>query len=152
MLKRIFKLTKTMLLIGIVGLLSIWLIDNWVQRTASSAVFSNIKDVPNNKVGLLLGTRKILQNGNTNLYYRYRIEAAEKLFKAGKIKFILISGDNSKKEYDEPTDMRDDLVARGIPLNKIFLDYAGFKNSLSLANLFIMNEPFLFLIKKELKV
>ena len=127
MLKRIFKFTKTMILIGTVGLFSIWLIDNWVQRTASTAVFSEINDVPNNKVGLLLGTRKILASGYQNLYYSYRIEAAEKLFKAGKIKFILISGDNSKKEYDEPTDMRDDLIARGIPIDKIYLDYAGFR-------------------------
>ena len=75
----------------------------------------------------MLGTRKTLASGYQNLYYSYRIEAAEKLFKAGKIKYILISGDNSRKEYDEPTDMRDDLVARGIPLEKIYLDYAGFR-------------------------
>ena len=116
-----------MLLFTLLGVLSIWLIDNWVQRTANPEIFSNIETLPNNKVGLLLGTRKTLASGYQNLYYQYRIEAAEKLFKAGKIKYILISGDNSTKAYDEPTDMRDDLVTRGIPIEKIYLDYAGFR-------------------------
>jgi SanA protein len=62
-----------------------------------------------------------------NLYYSHRIDAAEKLFKSGKIEFILISGDNSREEYDEPTDMKNDLVERGVPENKIYLDYAGFR-------------------------
>ena len=127
MLKRIFKFVKTMLLIGILGLISIWVIDNWVKHTASQEIFSNIENLPDNKVGLLLGTRKTLASGYPNLYYTYRIDAAEKLFKMGKIKYLLISGDNSTKKYDEPTDMRDDLVARGIPIEKIYLDYAGFR-------------------------
>ena len=127
MLKRILKFVKTMLLLGIIGLASILGIDKWVQHTASKEIFSTIEDIPNNKVGLLLGTRKTLASGYPNLYYTFRIEAAEKLFKSGKIKYILISGDNSRKEYDEPTDMQDDLVARGIPLDKIYLDYAGFR-------------------------
>jgi SanA protein len=50
-----------------------------------------------------------------------------KLYKAGKIDFVLVSGDNGNKQYDEPTDFKDELVANGIPENKIFLDYAGFR-------------------------
>jgi SanA protein len=40
---------------------------------------------------------------------------------------VIISGDNSKSTYDEPTDMKNELVKRGIPESVIFLDYAGFR-------------------------
>ncbi|WP_307692787.1 ElyC/SanA/YdcF family protein [Tenacibaculum ovolyticum] len=41
--------------------------------------------------------------------------------------FVLISGDNGNKNYDEPTDFKNELIKKGIPENKIFLDYAGFR-------------------------
>jgi SanA protein len=86
-----------------------------------------VSEIPYNKVGLLLGTSKYLKNGNENLYYKYRIEAAAKLYKTHKINCIVVSGDNSRKNYDEPTQMKNDLIALGIPAEKIFLDYAGFR-------------------------
>jgi SanA protein len=49
------------------------------------------------------------------------------LYKKSKIKYVIISGDNSKSTYDEPTDMKNELVKRGIPESVIFLDYAGFR-------------------------
>ena len=61
------------------------------------------------------------------MYYKYRLEAAIKLFKSGKIEYIVISGDNGSKTYDEPTDFKEDLIKAGIPENKIYLDYAGFR-------------------------
>ena len=44
-----------------------------------------------------------------------------------KIEFIVISGDNSKKDYNEPLDMKNELIKAGIPPEKIYLDYAGFR-------------------------
>ena len=93
----------------------------------SNSCYSNIRDVPEMKVGLVLGTAKYLRNGRVNLYYKYRIEAAIELFNSGRIEYLLISGDNSRKEYDEPTTFKKDLVERGIPEEKIMLDYAGFR-------------------------
>jgi SanA protein len=55
------------------------------------------------------------------------MDAAAALFKAGKVKAIIVSGDNGSKGYDEPTMMRDDLIARGVPMEYITLDYAGFR-------------------------
>ncbi len=99
----------------------------YVNKSTQSRIFTSVTDIPKNKVGLLLGTGKYLENGNINLYYKYRIDAALKLFLAGKIDFILISGDNSKKEYDEPSMMKNDLIEKGVPVEKIYLDYAGFR-------------------------
>ena len=75
---------------------------------------------------LLLGTSKFNPRGKINAYYAFRIDAANALYKAGKIRYILISGDNASADYDEPTTMKNDLVARGIPAEKIYLDFAGF--------------------------
>jgi SanA protein len=122
--KRILKIG---VLIGILSLIGIFAADRLVEKSASEKVFNSTKEIPYNKVGLFLGTGKILSNGRINLYYKYRIEAAVKLFKAGKIDFIIVSGDNSTKDYDEPSTIKEDLIKNGVPANRIFLDYAGFR-------------------------
>ena len=53
--------------------------------------------------------------------------AAVALYKAGKIKYILVSGDNGSASYDEPTTFKNDLLAAGVSESDIFLDYAGFR-------------------------
>lgn len=83
--------------------------------------------MPYNDVGMVLGTGPKTKSGATNLFFLYRINAAAALYKAGKIKFILISGDNSREGYSEPDVMKDSLVTRGIPPKIIYLDYAGFR-------------------------
>lgn len=75
----------------------------------------------------MLGTAKYLNDGSTNLYYQYRIDAASKLYKSGKVKYLIVSGDNSRKDYDEPSMMKQDLIAEGVPSEAIYLDYAGFR-------------------------
>ncbi len=123
-LKKMFLVGTTLLLI----LLLIILGSNWIVKNKSSdKIYSSVNEIPSNRVGLLLGTKKYLKSNFVNLYYQYRIDAAYELFKAKKIDYILISGDNGRKGYDEPTDMRDDLIALGVPEGKIFLDYAGFR-------------------------
>ena len=89
--------------------------------------YSKTSDLPHNKVGLVLGTNKRVKNGNLNYYYYYRINAAEQLYKSKKVDYLLISGDNSRKTYNEPEMFRQDLIQRGIPDDKIVLDFAGFR-------------------------
>ena len=98
-----------------------------IQQTTASKLFDDANKIPKHKVGLVLGTNKHVASGRENLYYRYRIDAAEKLYKAGKVEYFIVSGDNRKKGYNEPEQMRTDLIARGVPSNKIYLDYAGFR-------------------------
>lgn len=98
-----------------------------VKRSTSSLLYSNVENIPTHHVGLLLGTSKYLSNGQINLYYQYRINAAVQLMEAKKINRILVSGDNSRKNYDEPSEFKADLIARGIAEEKIYLDYAGFR-------------------------
>ena len=98
-----------------------------VKNNADNRLYSDVMKIPHNKVGLLLGTAPVTPWGVHNNYYDYRINAATELFKAGKIDYILVSGDNHSTDYDEPSCMRDSLIVRGIPRDKIILDYAGFR-------------------------
>jgi SanA protein len=97
-----------------------------VFTTSKNHLYNSLKEVPEKKTGLLLGTSRTLKNGMPNQYFYLRIKACVELFEAGKIKQILISGDNGTKAYNEPLDMKEELMRRGVPENKIFLDYAGF--------------------------
>ena len=106
---------------------SVLSISYYVSKQTSEKIYTQVNKIPPNKVGLLLGTSKYLSSGHINLYYKYRIEAVTKLYRSGKIKFILISGDNGSKSYNEPELMKQDLIENGIPTSKIFLDYAGFR-------------------------
>lgn len=99
----------------------------WFVWHQKDQTYTDIEAVPYNKVGVVLGTSKYLTNGNENLFYRYRINAAYQLYQAQKVDFLLVSGDNGTHQYDEPTTMKNDLIQKGIPANKIYLDYAGFR-------------------------
>lgn len=102
-------------------------VNAWVIRTTESRIYSDVSQIPHRKVGLLLGTSKKGKKGFPNYYYRNRIIAAIALFKAGKVDYILVSGDNGKESYNEPESMQADLIAGGVPADRIVLDYAGFR-------------------------
>lgn len=115
-----------MIFLGI-SVLFVWWANHKIETETKNFVSYDIQKLPNEKVGLLLGTSKILKSGWKNLYFFNRIDATEQLYKSGKIKYILISGDNSTKDYSEPEDMQAELLKRGIPADKIVLDFAGFR-------------------------
>ena len=119
-LKQLFKL-------GCILLLAVILCNFLISYKAKNKTFDYIENLPTNKVGLILGAGKRTSNGNVNLYYKYRLEAAYLLWKNNKIDKILISGDNSRKDYDEPSTFKSDLIQLGVPETDIYLDYAGFR-------------------------
>lgn len=98
-----------------------------IKKESAALVSYNVADVPETKVALLLGTGKNLNNGMPNAYFYNRIKAASDLYKSGKIQYIIVSGDNSTKDYNEPEDMQMELIKQGIPQEKIILDHAGFR-------------------------
>ena len=98
-----------------------------IEYSVDGKTYSDINTIPKNKVGLVLGTSKKITSGASNPYYSNRINATIALYKANKIDFVLVSGDNGSKYYNEPNTFKKDLVNGGIPEDKIFLDYAGFR-------------------------
>ena len=80
-----------------------------------------------NSVGLVLGCSKYVARGRLNYFFTGRIKAAAELWRAGKLRCIIVSGDNRAANYNEPRDMRNALVAEGVPADKIVCDYAGLR-------------------------
>ncbi len=98
-----------------------------INSFSEGYLYSSTDSVPTCKTAVLLGTSKFMRNGTKNYFFYNRITAAETLFKSGKVQFIIISGDNSLSYYNEPEDMKKELLKVGIPDSVIFLDYAGFR-------------------------
>jgi SanA protein len=109
--------------------LAIWLaVAAWrVGDSVAPFVSAERDELPVTKVGLVLGCSEHVAGGRKNLYFERRIAAAAELFHSGKVRYLLVSGDNSRADYDEPSAMRRALVAAGVPASRIVLDYAGFR-------------------------
>jgi SanA protein len=94
---------------------------------ATQHTSDSLEELPHCKVGIVLGTSKWVETGRINKYFQYRIEAAVKLFESGKVDYILVSGDNGTLAYNEPREFRNMLIEAGIPEDRIYLDFAGFR-------------------------
>ena len=116
-MKLLKKILKLLLISAIIALgiyaVSVYNYDKIVKET-KPYIYDDVQKIPAKKAALVLGCSKYLSAGRVNYFYKYRIEAAVKLFKAGKVKAIVVSGDNGSKSYDEPTQMHDDLVKAGV--------------------------------------
>ncbi|GEN68310.1 MULTISPECIES: SanA/YdcF family protein [Chryseobacterium] len=127
-MKKIIKNIFTFfLLLFVAGIIFIAWANYNIKKESEAFVSYTIADVPETKTALLLGTGKTLSNGMPNAYFYNRIKAATDLYKSGKIQYIIVSGDNSTKDYNEPEDMLLTLMHQGIPQDKIIMDHAGFR-------------------------
>ena len=98
-----------------------------VDKATSGRIYADVDSAPHNRVALLLGTNPLNRWGRPNSYFTNRVYTAADLYHAGKVDYIIASGDNHIATYDEPTAMRDSLVALGVPAHRIILDFAGFR-------------------------
>ncbi|MFG2357668.1 vancomycin high temperature exclusion protein [Streptomyces sp. NPDC048521] len=83
-----------------------------------------IADVPHTEVAVVFGAG--LWDGEPSPYLAHRLDAAVTLYRAGRIEVVLVTGDNSREDYDEPDAMRAYLTKHGVPDARIVSDYAGF--------------------------
>ena len=123
-LRKIFLL---FLILSVLGIVFVTGANYLVENSTADYVTADISKLPNEKVGLVLGTSEKTDRGYTNYYFKYRIDAAEQLYKSGKVKYLIVSGYNSVHHYNEPEDMMNALIARGIPKDHIFQYFAGFR-------------------------
>ena len=99
-----------------------------IHHVGEARVYDDVAQLPINDVGLVLGTSKESGGpGKPNPHFYHRIEAAAALYRAGRVKHLLVSGNNDAHGYDEPTDMRAVLQACGVPPEAITQDAAGFR-------------------------
>lgn len=126
-MKLLVKTIKCLVYILVFVIIIIITPDIYITVYSSVHIYNDINKVPSNKCGLLLGTSKYRPEGGVNPYFKQRLDAAAQLYKSGKVQFIIASGDNSEVYYNEPKVMIASLVERGVPEDKIFPDYAGFR-------------------------
>ena len=122
---------KTPLLLALIPtalLIALALPANWhTQCQTAPYLYTRAEQIPAQKAALLLGTSPTLADGRSNLYFAHRIRAAAKLYRTGKVRYIIASGDNRKHGYNEPEAMKAALIAQGIPAERIIPDYAGIR-------------------------
>ncbi len=99
----------------------------WVRMASSGRVYA-LADVPSRPVALVLGAQ-VNADGMPSAFLRARLAMALELYQAGKVRAILVSGDNMNFDYNEPDAMRAWLIAEGVPGGKVVADYAGFDTS-----------------------
>ncbi len=109
---------------GLAGVMTLIASIGWVRATASGHLYS-VDDVPEAPVGLVLGAQ-VYPSGTPSPFLAARLDLGKRLFDAGKVRALLVSGDNMAPEYNEPDAMRDYLIKAGVPADKIIADYAGF--------------------------
>ncbi len=102
-------------------------INYWILSDAGPFVYDSTEQVPFNAVGMVLGTSKATRSGKPNQHFSTRMDAAAELYRTGKVKHLVLSGDNMTPYYDEPKAMKAELMQRGVPEYDITLDSAGFR-------------------------
>ena len=121
------KIFLLLLLLIVCGIVSVFGALALVRHAADGRTYSDTAAIPHRQVGLVLGCSRHLKDGSRNPFFDSRIQAATALFRAGKVDYLLVSGDNGRQSYDEATDMRNGLLQAGIPVGKIYCDCAGFR-------------------------
>lgn len=113
------RLVQAVMAVCVLALLpSAWLYTVTGDRLRTTA------DVPRTEVAVVFGAG--LWDGEPSPYLAHRLDAAAALYRAGRVKVVLVTGDNSRVDYDEPDAMRTYLRKKGVPTERIVSDYAGF--------------------------
>jgi len=123
-LRKILKWSFYLLIpIGIISTICYF----WIENANTDKLFDEVGNVPACETAIVLGTSKSIGKGTENLYFKYRIDAAAKLYQANKVRKFILSGDNRVNDYNEPKDMKKALLKRGIPDSCLVLDHAGLR-------------------------
>lgn len=101
--------------------------DRWIAARAGPFTTAGADALPTLDVGLVLGTSPLGWTGRPNQFFERRLDAAADLYRLGKVRFLLVSGDRRGPSYDEPTEMRAGLIARGVPAQVIYEDPFGIR-------------------------
>ena len=127
-LRKYFKyFAKGFIALSFFILMGVLLANIWIVFSTEKKNFYSLRNMPSNDVGLVLGTSKAVHGGKENMFFKYRMEAAARLYKEGKVKFLILSGNHDSVFYNEPNDMKKALMSLGVPENVMTLDFAGFR-------------------------
>lgn len=105
-----------------------WLVEVWrMPARSAELLYDDLERIPHNRVGMVLGCVPRLADGRTNLFLTERIAAAARLYHAGKVDYLLVSGDAERGGQDEPAAMRAGLLKLKVPDARIVIDPRGLR-------------------------
>ena len=125
-MRRFRRLAGFIFLIGCMTLLTIVSGNGWVRRSTQGRIFTSVETTPAAPVAMVFGAG-ITANRTPTAALADRIMGGVLLYRAGVVRHLLMTGDNSRVDYDEVTVMREWAIARGVPAEAITVDYAGFR-------------------------
>lgn len=117
------------LCLGVLALGSVGFIaaaDRWMLARTDALCYPRLEAVPERPVALVFGAR-VYPGGGLSAVLRHRVEAGVALYRAGKVRKLLMTGDNGRSDYDEVTAMKRHAVSLGVPAEDVVRDYAGFR-------------------------
>jgi vancomycin permeability regulator SanA len=94
-------------------------------RTEAARIHRRIDGVPAEPIAIVFGAG--YSTDGLSLVLEDRVRTAADLYRAGRVRKLLMTGDNSRLSYNEPEAMRRRAIALGVPGADIVLDYAGFR-------------------------
>jgi SanA protein len=98
----------------------------WVLSTGSDGRYHRLEDVPARPVAIVFGAR-VYDGGALSPVLERRVRAGVDLYHTGKVRKLLMTGDNGRIEYDEVTAMKRRAVELGVPPEDVVRDHAGFR-------------------------
>lgn len=121
--------------LAVFAALFVLLSNRWVINSTDDYIYRDWALLPDNEVGVVLGTSHYTRSGEDNPYFHGRVEAAAELYRVGKVRHLIVSGANPDSSYNEPRRMRKALIELGVPGSAITMDFAGLRTFDSIARM-----------------
>ena len=126
-MKWFYRIAATAIVVGLIGVLTTYIINARIKSQAVGKIQTTIMEIKTEappRIAVVFGA-KVWESGEPSDALYDRIVTAVELYRAGRVKKILMSGDNPTENYDEPTAMKATAVKLGVPENAVVLDLAG---------------------------
>jgi SanA protein len=126
-MKWFLRILLSLLAVILIGILSIAVINKYVQSQTAGKIQKSMTEIPveePRRVGIVFGAR-VWADGSPSHSLYDRVLTGVELYRAGRVKKLLMSGDRKNDNYDEPAAMKKMAMQLGVPESDIVLDNDG---------------------------
>ncbi len=126
-MKWFLRIILSLAALCLISIVSTGLINKYVRMQSAGRIQNSITEIPAEnppRVAIVFGA-KVWDDGEVSPVLYDRVLTAVELYRAKRVKKILMSGDNPNENYDEPTAMKQTAVSLGVPAEDVVLDFAG---------------------------
>ena len=127
MKKWVFRIVLSLVTISLIVGCALFIINRHVDTQTADKIQSSIIEISRedpSRIAIVFGAR-VWNNGVPSNSLYDRVFTAVELYRTGRVKKLLMSGDNPNPDYDEPTAMKKTAIDLGVPEADIVLDFAG---------------------------